>query len=342
MKLRTILTRARFLATAALLASAFQTAIGADGPAETFHIRGRDLHTAAGEKVVLRGVNEMFVWSDDPTGKFIYPEIAKSGANVVRIVWSMKGDPATLDASIANCLSNGMIPMAELHDATGDFDKLPAVIDHWLTPAMLAVVKKHERWLLLNIANEAGGGKLARERYVAVYADAIRRFREAGVSTTLIIDASGWGQDERMILDTWRDLLDADPIRNVMFSVHTYWVENQQARLDELVRRVVDDEIPFLFGEGPQQVGFDCKSEFPWQNLLAQCQANDIGWIAWSWGYKDNGDCHPGRFDMTKDGAFGNWENDWGRGIVVDDPNSIANTSIRPPSLLAEYPESKR
>lgn len=301
---------------------------------DTMQVVGRHLHTAAGEKVVMRGVNEMFVWSDDPQGAAIYPEIAQSNANVVRIVWTTEGSFADLDANIANCLAHRMIPMVELHDATGDLSKVGAVVDFWLHPEMLNLIEKYKKWFILNIANEAGSSDVKPPEFVATYTEAIDRIRSAGITVPLVIDSSDWGKDEKMILATWRDLQDADPLKNLMFSVHTYWVKNQQARLDSLIRSVVDQQIPFLFGEGPQQVGFDCESTFPWQDLLAQCQQNQIGWIAWSWGYIDNGDCHPGKFDMTKNGAYGDWENDWGRGLVAEDPNSILNTSIRPPSLL--------
>jgi mannan endo-1,4-beta-mannosidase len=49
-------------------------------------VQGRFLYTAAGERVVLRGVNEMFSSSLDPTGERTLPEIAKTGANAVRIM----------------------------------------------------------------------------------------------------------------------------------------------------------------------------------------------------------------------------------------------------------------
>lgn len=301
--------------------------------ADTMYVEGRHLYTAAGEKVVLRGVNEMFIWSDDVRGEIIYPEIAKSGANVVRIVWTREGDIKDLQANIENCLAHGMIPMVELHDATGDLSKVPELVDFWISQDMLDTIEKYQKWFVLNIANEAGDGDVTPDQVLDTYRPAIARIRAAGVSTPLVIDASDWGKDEEVILRTWRQLRAADPLQSVLFSVHTYWVKNQQERLDALLDAVVEDEIPFLFGEGPQQVGYDCESEFPWRDLIAQCQEKEVGWIAWSWGFMDNGDCHPGKFDMTKDGTFGNWENEWGRGLVVSDPNSIANTSVRPESL---------
>ncbi len=85
----------------------------------TMYIKDRFLFTAAHEKVILRGVNEIIVWSQDPTGKEILSEIAKTGANSTRLVWTTQNDPKKLDILIQNCLNNVMIPMFELHDATG-------------------------------------------------------------------------------------------------------------------------------------------------------------------------------------------------------------------------------
>ena len=301
----------------------------------TMYVDGRFLYTAAGEKVVLRGVNEMMVWSDDPTGEFIYPQIAKSGANVLRLVWTTEGDLETLEQSFENSLNQGMIPMVELHDATGKMELVPKMVDWWVRPEVVELIERHKKWFILNIANEPGTDDVTRSEFVETYREAIDRIRGAGIKVPLVIDASDWGKDEEMILDTWRELRDHDPLKSVMFSVHTYWVEDQQERLDHLMEQVVEQEIPFLFGEGPQAYGYDCESEFPWRDLIRQGQEKQVGWIAWSWGYQNNGDC-PGRFDMTTDGVYGNWENEWGEGLVETDPNSIRNTSIRPDSLKAE------
>ena len=74
---------------------------------------------------------------------------------------------------------------------------------------------------------------------------------------------------------------------------------------------------------------------FAYRVLLARAQEQQIGWLAWSWGSVDNGDCaNQGSFDMTRGGTFGNWEETWGEEVAVTDPNSIQNTSVRPRSML--------
>ena len=60
-----------------------------------FFVQDSFLYSKDNEKVVLRGVNHMFIWTDRE-GKTI-PEIAKTGANCVRIVWNTRGRISDLD-----------------------------------------------------------------------------------------------------------------------------------------------------------------------------------------------------------------------------------------------------
>lgn len=298
-------------------------------------VKGRFLYTAAGEKVVLRGINEMFIWSNDRTGAAILPEIAKTGANACRLAWTTAGEPRQLDQLIGNCIRNRMIPIVELHDATGNWSKLQRCLDYWKQADVKAVMDRHKKWVVLNIANEVGNVTRP-DTFQLAYTTAIGQLRAAGYEVPLLIDASTWGQDETTIVKTWSALRAADPKHNCLFSVHTYWTKNAQARLDALVKQVVADGIPLLFGEAPQpKVGQTCSTDFPYVSLMQQCQANGIGWLVWSWGAVNNGDC--GRpdsaFDITTDGRYGNWQHAWNRDVVVDNEYSIQKTSVRPASL---------
>lgn len=303
-------------------------------------INGRHLYSEAGERVILRGINEMFWGLGDRTGGTVLPEMAKTGANSVRIGWlSTVGTVADLDAAIGKCIQNKMIPMVEIHDATGDFSKLQICLDFWKRSDVISVMNKHKKWVLLNIANEAGNGSVTDDQFKTKYKDAITQLRNAGYTIPLIIDAANWGQNETQIINTWSEIFTHDPLKRVMFSVHTYWTSNQTARLDNLCTQVTTQNIPFVIGEGPQPNGSNCTTAFPYQYAMQKFQTNSIGWLVWSWGAVQNGDCNGGSagtsgYDMTTNGVFGNWQNTWGRAVSIDDANSIQKTSVRPPSIV--------
>jgi mannan endo-1,4-beta-mannosidase len=170
-----------------------------------FYVNGRFIYSPCGEKVILRGVNEMSTWCvNDRTGQVYFPEIAKTGANSVRITLDNLSSAGQMDSLISNCISNKMIPIPENHSATGRWENLESVIEWWLKPEIIEVIKKHEKYILLNIANEAGGWEIQNDQFIGFYTEAVNRFRSVGVNIPLIIDASGWGQDINILQATWK------------------------------------------------------------------------------------------------------------------------------------------
>ncbi|WP_224995922.1 glycoside hydrolase family 5 protein [Cesiribacter sp. SM1] len=300
---------------------------------KTLQVKGRFLYTPTGEKLILRGVNEMFIWSDDLTGEQTFPEIAKTGANVVRIVWQSsdenpRGTAAMLDQAITNCIAAGMIPMPELHGATGKWDKLQSQVDYWVKPEVLKVLKKHEPYLLLNIANEVGGHEVSNSQFKEGYEKAISRMRAAGIKCPLVIDAASWGQSIDMLQATGPHLMQQDPLQNLLFSVHMWWTAPDGAtdRIKNEIKESVAQQLPLIVGEfAPMGVG--CAKSIDYKTIMEQCQQHEIGWLAWSWGLQDNGDCK--LMDMTNDEERGKFSGlfSWGLEVAVTDPNSIKNTS---------------
>jgi mannan endo-1,4-beta-mannosidase len=293
------------------------------------------LYDRCGTKVVLRGVNEMVIWSADRDGAPEFSEIAKTGANAVRIVWTSEGSASELDKAIDNAVQAKLIPMIENHDATGDLSKVSAVVDYWTREDIVEVVKAHSPYLLLNIANEAGAA-VQQSSFESTYKDAITRIRGKGVNVPLIIDAPSWGQDIDMLQAASPSLQAHDPLHNLLFSVHMWWHDPSGSRVTSELQESVDMGMPLIVGEFAQHAVYLCDdSPFAYTVLLAEAQKHGIGWLAWSWGGVENGDCaNEGSFDMTVGGTFGNWEEPWGEAVAVTDPNSIQKTSVRPASML--------
>lgn len=293
-----------------------------------FYVEGRHLHDRCGERVVLRGVNNMVVINEQD-GMPAFREIAKTGANTVRIMWMTWAPPEEFDETLTNAINEGLIPIIELHDATGEWEKLDDMVDYWVRSATVEVLKRHEQHLLVNIANEAGDHSVTDEQFKEGYKEAIARMRRAGVRTPLVIDAAGWGRDVEQLLRTAPWLMKQDPQDNLLFSVHWWHSDNDKQRITNALSEAVEKKIPLIVGEfAHKEVG--CKGRIAYEHILAEAQRLKIGWLAWSWG-PGNADC--AEMDMTEDGTYGTLHG-WGREVALTHPYSIKNTSERPASTV--------
>jgi mannan endo-1,4-beta-mannosidase len=298
-------------------------------------VSGRDLFDRCGEQVVLRGVNEMIVWSQGRDGVPEFAEIAKTGANAVRIVWTNEGSSNALDTVLRNALAQKLIPIVEHHGATGNLAGVPAVVDYWTAPDVVAVLEKYDGSILLNIANEAGDREPASD-FESTYRTAISRIRETGLSTPLVIDGPGWGQDIDTLQAAGPRLIEHDPEHNLILSVHMWWSDPSGNRVVTELQESVDLGLPLIVGEFAHHAIYQCDAApFAYSVLLAEAQKHRMGWLAWSWGSVINQDCSTqGPFDMTERGVYGMWNEPWAEAVVVSDPNGIQNTSVRPASLV--------
>jgi mannan endo-1,4-beta-mannosidase len=294
-----------------------------------FRVQGRHLYDRYGNKVILVGVNKMVIYTNR-TGIPSFPEIAKTGANVVRIVWLTEGSAEELDIAISNAISHQLIPMIDCHDSTGRWDKLSDCVDYWVRPDILPVLKHHEAYLLVNIANEAGSGVVPSLEFRAAYELAIRRMRAAGIHVPLIIDAQGWGQNIDDLQLNAPYLIQADPDHNLMFSIHMWWPSAwrgsgvEQLVIDEIAESV-EMELPLIIGEFANK-GPGCSCCIPYETIIEQAHLNEVGYLPWSWG-PGNLDC--AEMDMTEDGTFETLHG-WGLEVAITSPHSIRNIAVRP------------
>ncbi|MCR5379289.1 MAG: cellulase family glycosylhydrolase [Fibrobacter sp.] len=299
-----------------------------------FFVQDRFLYTKDNEKVVLRGINHMFIWTDRE-GKTI-PEIAKTGANCVRIVWNTRGRVSDLDGIIGLCIANNMIPIPEIHDTTGNWERLSDAVEFWLRGETLQMIANHQEYLIINVGNEPGSQKMPADEFFNTYNIIVTKMRAAGIRVPIMIDADNWGQSEKNLLDVGPLLLQADPEHNLLFSIHMWWPSERHdaattgfATVDERVtaclEKSVELNLPLIVGEfAPVAVGG--AREIPYRHIMSECERLSIGWLCWSWG--------PGNFDspdmdMTEHGSY-NTLVGWGKEVSVDSPLGIQNTSVIP------------
>jgi mannan endo-1,4-beta-mannosidase len=269
-----------------------------NGP--VFTISGRVILDTGGNPVLLRGVNKMSVYDEgDTTGTGYMPEIASIGANTVRIVWTITSDrgkatkPGDLATIIANCQANKMLPMIELHDATGKLGQVQRLADYWVRNDMLQVIFNAGGNLLVNIANEAGDDTVTTQQFINTYTPVIQQMRNAGIRTPLVIDAPEWGKNLDVLNGAAKVLLANDPQHNLIFSVHLYWgkMEIRGQQIASRLEAAVNLNYPLIVGEFSQWGAYNGKDsvcttngEVKYQDILDACTTFDIGWYAWEWG----------------------------------------------------------
>jgi Cellulase (glycosyl hydrolase family 5)/CARDB len=296
-----------------------------------FYVEGAQLFDGAGEPVVLVGVNKMIIWTDID-GTRTLGEIEQTGANAVRIVWLTSGSAEQLDTVISNTIALGMIPVVDCHDSVGDWSKFDDCVDFWVRPDVVAVITRHEQYVFVNIANEPDPGSTTDSEFKAAHVLAFARIRAAGIRVPLIVDTQGYAGRIDNLQKYAAFLTQADPLRNVMFSVHIYWTPERFGDVDAYaeaeLRETADMGIPLIVGEySAWAIG--CTDGVPYETILRVGHELGIGRFAWEWG-PGNLDCP--RMDMSEDGSFAALR-EWGLEVAITHPQSIRNTAVRPASL---------
>ncbi len=298
----------------------------------TLYTKGRYLYDLSGQKIVLRGINLPLLDDWDFPQSDRLAQLEKTGANAVRIQWYKDyGQPTrpayslqNLDNFLAKCKANKIVPILGLWDLTCKSDATllnTQLIPWWTSEPVLAVLKKHQRYLIVNPANELGVYRWANnsvealEAYKTSYKNAIASIRQH-LQVPIAIDAPDCGSSIEVFANIGRELIDSDPNRNLLFSGHAYW-----AGYDGMshLNAVIAANLPIFFGEiaNKQQNEVAGKTEycyydldgrkenhppqndFTYQALLTVLKEQEIGWLAWCW-WKDGCD----RREMTRDGNF--------------------------------------
>jgi mannan endo-1,4-beta-mannosidase len=292
--------------------------------ADGFYVSGSSLKDANGNTFVIRGINNAHIWFDKAAYDAL-PDIAANKVNCVRIVWQTNGSASRLDQIIQKCIDLKMVPMVELHDATGkdSYTDLEKLVNYWLKSDVKAVVSKHAKYIMVNIANEYGSHNKTSWDWKEDYKKAITALRNGGINTLLVIDAPGWGQNSNGPLWYGQELINHDPKHNILLSVHMYGSWNDPQKIKDKIDEFKSKNLPLLIGEfgynynnGTNNLG--CKVDH--KVLMQKCQEKGYGYMAWSW-YGNNTENK--WLDMTSDWKTLNY---WGK-EVIDNTYGIKNTS---------------
>jgi mannan endo-1,4-beta-mannosidase len=315
---------------------------------EGFFTSNGKLMDAYGHPFVMRGVNNEHIYFDIGAQYLAYgalDPIAGYGTNAVRVVWdttTLAGTPAAAVPAPASLLAEDlyrivqlkMVPIVELQGATGlsDTASLISMADYFIRPEVKQVLLDFQDYLLINIANEWSGTT----NYESAYVQAINLLRSNGISHTLVIDAPSFGQIVTSAATRSADiaawfanaaaLLQADPLHNLLFSVHMYesYPVTTPADVDQVLGFAgVGTTLPLVVGEfGATHDGI----AVAYTEVMSQCQAKGIGYLGWSWFGNGAGTAGQGLDMVTAWG--GPLTSPWGSGIMQG-TNGVQSTSVK-------------
>ena len=102
-----------------------------------------------------------------------------------------------------------------------------------------------------------------------------------------MVDAPMWGQDWQNIMrDNAAAVLNADPQRNTVFSIHMYGVYNTAAKVNAYFDAFRTAGLPLVVGEfGSKHSDGDPDED----TIMAQAQARGLGYLGWSWSGNSGG-----------------------------------------------------
>lgn len=253
----------------------------------TFSTRQSKLVDAEGQEFVIRGMNNPHAWFGEKAYQAL-DAIQATRCNTIRIVWTTRGKDAELERIIQRCIELEMIPMVELHDVTGNTsgDRLAEMASWYAAPERAEMLQKYERFLLINIANEWGSHKTKAKYWKDSYTHCIDILRAAGFTTTLVVDAPGWGQNIEPIVKCGSELIEHDPLHNILFSIHMYGSWNKPERIREQLTLCHTKGLPLIVGEfgynsADGHNNLHCKVDHT--TILEVCNTLGYGFMPWSW-----------------------------------------------------------
>jgi mannan endo-1,4-beta-mannosidase len=212
---------------------------------------------------------------------------------VIRVVMSTgKQWTRTTGTEVANIISwakaSKLVAMLEVHDSTGYSEKAEAehpdnAVGYWTSNEIASVLKGTEAYVMINIANEAFGNNTT-SQWEPFYTGAVPKLRAAGLHHTVVVDAPNWGQDWSY---TMRDgagpgkIFEADPDKNVIFSIHMYDVYGQSSAVTDYFTKFLTKGVPLIVGEFAADHG--SSGDVAEDTILSLAKQNGVGYAGWSW-----------------------------------------------------------
>jgi mannan endo-1,4-beta-mannosidase len=312
--------------TLAIILSFAPVQKNAEAAATGFYVSGSSVKDANGNTFVMRGVNVPSIWYDSQSYTAL-TTIAGKKANAVRIVWNTNGSATRLQEIINRCKALKLVAIVELHDGTGSNNTttLNAMASYYASSSIKSILINNAKYVIVNIANEWGDSSLSDTAWRDAYKTAITTIRNAGINNLLMIDGSGWGQYASPIKTYGKTLLNYDPNKNIMFSLHMYGNYNTASKIgvdlwdiQQLGLAVTVGEFGYNYNSGNNNLGCTVDA----QTVMNEAQWKGVGYLAWSWTGNDSSNAW---LDLS---SSSDWTTltSWGK-LVFNGTNGIVATS---------------
>ena len=278
---------------------------GMAGAGVTLRVDGRYLLDTCGNRLVIRGVEQIFGLGIDVGGSFttLVDEIASTGANAVRVLPNIDQlDVAAVDRILERIVSHDMI----FYVSPGD--------RAWFNQTEVkAMLTRYEPWLVVDAFQEPTYDN--RTRWQTDAMGAIAAIRGQGYRVPITVLANQFGRDLPSLVMFGAEVLRADTLTNTVFGWQAYWGQSgwyqgeYMMSLAQGVERAAG--MPF-----PVQAGIDAFADandpMDYAAVMAAATPGELGWLWWDWynpfGRRDN---------LTTDGTAGGLT-DYGRAVVGD------------------------
>ena len=312
-------------------------AVGSPSPdelsSERYQVDGRFLYDPYGERVIVRGLENVFGWGLSQKGEYI-DEITKTGANALRILPNASQLSADdVEKLIVRAISNNMIPyISPIHLSVG------SAVDWFLRDDISELLSRYSKHVIIDAVGES---TLSTDSAWVAYAkQSIARMREAGYENPLVIISREYGRDPRPVLRHGLEILETDPLRNVIFGVQVYWTDWYLRRYGMTVEEALSE---FAAQDFKIQVGVCPGNNEIWAGaydygeVIEQSHRYELSWLHWDWHNP-----YGGSNSLSADGTYGNWRSepenphgaDYGAWIAVESPYSVQSTAVRNQFLL--------
>jgi mannan endo-1,4-beta-mannosidase len=284
--------------------------------AREFTVRGTKIFAPNGQQFIIKGAN-IGIWTDQSSAKDVRYIKNVWKFNAVRLSLAIKpgSDPNwyATDELVNKYVkayasdSPRTVIILECHDRSGSFyteyshPSLQDLRNFWRKTANRY---KNNPYVWFNIMNEPGSKNQVEKNWYDLHKLLIQDIRKAGANNIIVVDGYNFGTEDgngttkanfvkdssSAFLTYGQQLLQTDPKKRVVFSLHTYvnWTWNVD-KLYNFVDRVQKKGLAMIIGEyavntGDGQRLFDVSEAA--KNTLEVSRQRSIGrlvWHYWAW-----------------------------------------------------------